>query len=101
MSGRHMLLLCMLTLCACKKPSQERPAELAVTDPEEERAQPGDEVQPHAPVTPTPTPSDEPPTAAQLPVAEDFQAETATTIIRANYHKELDALEGEMRADEH
>jgi len=39
--------------------------------------------------------------AHKLPVAEDFQAETAATIVQANYRAQLDALENELHAEAH
>jgi hypothetical protein len=42
---------------------------------------------------------DSTPSARKLPVAEDFQAETAATIVQANYRTELDALETELHAE--
>lgn len=39
------------------------------------------------------------PSAQKLPVAEDFQAETAAAIVQGNYRAELDALETELHAE--
>lgn len=39
------------------------------------------------------------PSARKLPVAEDFQAETAAAIVQSNYRAELDALETELHAE--
>jgi hypothetical protein len=39
------------------------------------------------------------PSAHKLPVAEDFQAETAAAIVQGNYRAELDALETELHAE--
>lgn len=46
----------------------------------------------------TATPDDLP-SPKQLPVAEDFQPETAAAIVKGNYHAELDSLETELKAD--
>lgn len=47
-----------------------------------------------------PEPEDPSPSAAQLPVPEDFHAEAAASIAAGNYLGELDKLEAELRADE-
>jgi|GEM_PF-3859830 len=39
------------------------------------------------------------PSAHKLPVAEDFQAETAAAIVQGNYRAQLDALETELHAE--
>ena len=39
------------------------------------------------------------PTAAELPVPEDFAPEAEQTITKANFHAELDALEHELNAE--
>ena len=87
-----------LALSACKSTPSERPAEL------EEPQNDNDQVEPPPPAAKAPepapaAPSSEPPTAAQLPVAEDFQVEATAAIVRANYRHELENLETEMRAD--
>lgn len=90
MSGtRTMVLLAGLVFGACK-------AERAVEIEESEPTPPPGAKQPEPEKV---AESDEPPSAAQLPVAEDFQVETAAAIVRANYRSELEALEGELRAD--
>lgn len=98
MSGARLWVAAVgCVLCACKGAARERPAELDT--PPAEQVQPERAV-PTSPIeAPAPAEESPPPTAAQLPVAEDFQAETAKAIVRANYRSELDALEGELRAD--
>lgn len=92
MTSRTIKLLGMLaavSVTACKLPSppEAKPAPessepvAALTHP----TQPGNS---------TGTPS-----AHKLPVAEDFQAETAATIVQANYRAQLDALETELHAE--
>ena len=104
--GRALAIWALLAASACKdKPEGRSP------EPEQRRAEETKEVeaelahQPEKPpgvaTAPVAAPDqDAPPSAAQLPVPEDFQAETATTILRANYLSELDKLETEVRADE-
>ena len=96
------IVLVGLVLSACKS-QPERPAEL--------EEPPADQVEPELPPPPPPPPpaaakepqpaadSSDTPSAVELPVAEDFQAETAAAIVRSNYRHELDNLESEMRAD--
>lgn len=103
---RALAVAALLAAGACQGKSEGRPAE-----PEQRRAEEAKEVEaelarqpdkaPGQVTSPVAAPDQEaPPTAAQLPVPEDFQAETATTIMRANYLSELDKLETEVRADE-
>lgn len=104
--GRALTIWALLASSACKdKPEGRSP------EPEQRRAAETKEVeaelagQPENPpgvaTAPVAAPGkDTPPSAAQLPVPEDFQVETATTIMRANYLNELDKLETEVRTDE-
>ena len=104
--SRALAIAALLAAAACKDKSESRSAE-----PSQLRAEEAQEVEaelarqpdksPGQVTSPVAAPDREaPPTAAQLPVPEDFQAETATTIMRANYLSELDKLETEVRADE-
>jgi hypothetical protein len=111
------IALCLLTL-ACKEPPPERstPERSARSKriTAEEEAQRTPPAKPTSPVAapgaaePPPRAAEVPqritgqedlPTPSQLPVAEDFQAETAATIVRGNYHSELNNLETEMKTD--
>lgn len=51
------------------------------------------------PSEPSAQPADDMPTQAQLPVAEDFEAEVTAAIDARNYRSELDALEREFGTD--
>lgn len=95
MSGARMAVFVVWGLAwgACKGSSGERPAELEQVPAERAAPEPRPEV-----VAPA-AEDGEAPSAAQLPVAEDFQVEMATSIVKANYRGELDALEGELRAE--
>jgi hypothetical protein len=82
-------LLAAFGVTACKVPSapEDKPAP--------ESSEPV-----AAPTHPThPDKSAATPGAHKLPVAEDFQAETAAAIVQANYRAELDALETELHAE--
>ena len=80
---RAMLLLC-LAWVGCG--TEERP-----------RAEPQPRVLPHAAATRA---ADHPaPTADELPVPEDFEAEAEREITRDNLRAELDALDREITAD--
>ena len=103
---RALAIGALWAVSACKDKPQGRSAE-----PEQRRAEETREVEaerarqaeatPEVVTAPVAAPDqDVPPSAAQLPVPEDFQAETASTIIRANYLSELDKLETEVRTDE-
>ena len=108
MSFRGALAIWVLVAAsACKdKPEGRTP------EPEQRRAEESREVEaerarqpeaaPEVVTAPVGAPDQEDvaPSAAQLPVPEDFQAETATTIMRANYLSELDRLETEVQTDE-
>jgi hypothetical protein len=100
-----LLLLCALSAAsACKdKPVTQPAAQLRAEEAKEVEAELARQPAVVVPVlAPEATPDrGASPSAAQLPVPEDFQAETATTIMRANYLNELDKLETEVRADEH
>lgn len=52
-----------------------------------------------APKPALPTSSERPPTAAELPIAEDFDDESAEQINADNFRTELDRLEAEINAD--
>jgi hypothetical protein len=101
--GRALALLALLCAGACRdKMEPQRSAE-----PERRRAEEAQEVeaelarQPDEVTSPVSAPDQEaPPSAALLPVPEDFQAETAAAIVRTNYLNELEKLETEVRADE-
>ena len=105
--SRALAIWALLAASACKEKPEGRP-----TEREQRRAEEAKEVEaelarqpenspPAQETAPVAAPHQEaPPTAAQLPVPEDFQAETAATIMRANYLGELDKLESELRADE-
>jgi hypothetical protein len=104
--SRALAIAALLAAGACTDKSEGRSAE-----PEQRRAEEAKEVEAERAHQPDKTPSqvtapvaapdqEAPPSAAQLPVPEDFQTETAATIMRANYLSELDKLETEVRADE-
>jgi hypothetical protein len=96
----QLVFVSALALCACKSTSSERPAELETEAHDRAEPPPPAAVKPHEPAPVKLADDSEPPSALQLPVAEDFQAETATAIVRSNYRRELEALETELRADE-
>lgn len=52
-----------------------------------------------APKPALPTNSERPPTASELPIAEDFDDESAEQINADNFPAELDRLEAEINAD--
>jgi len=52
-----------------------------------------------APKPALPTSSERPPTASELPIAEDFDDESEAQINADNFRTELDRLEGEINAD--
>ena len=95
MTVRIIMLLAVVAavgVSACTEPSA--PAEKPAPQPEsssstEAQAQP----------TKSDRPDDSLPSARKLPVAEDYQAETAAAIVQANYRAELDALETELHAE--
>lgn len=107
------MALCLLTL-ACKEPPPERSPERSqrakriAAEEEAQRipAKPTSPVAAPGAAEPPPRAAEVPqritgqedlPSPSQLPVAEDFQAETAATIVRGNYHSELNNLESEIK----
>ena len=104
--SRALAFAALLAAGGCKDKPEGRSAEPSLRRAEEakeveaELARQPDKT-PEQVTAPVASPDREaPPSAAQLPVPEDFQAETAATIMRANYLSELDKLETEVRADE-
>jgi hypothetical protein len=86
-SIRALILVCALLAVACS--GQERPpAEPAPVVPAEPAPPP-------APAAEVPA-GDLEPTAEEIPVREDFEAEVATQITVANYRAELERLEKEV-----
>jgi hypothetical protein len=82
-------VLAAISVIACKRPSSPE------VEPAPESSEPV-----AAPTHPDPRDkSTATPSAHKLPVAEDFQAETAAAIVQANYRAELDALETELHAE--
>ena len=104
--GRALAIWALLAASACKEKPEARLAEPAQRRDEETKEVEAELArQPERPSGVAPAPVAVPednalPSAAQLPVPEDFQPETTTTIMRANYLSELDRLENEVRADE-
>jgi hypothetical protein len=111
------IALCLLA-SACNESPNERPAERSqrakrlATEEEAQRvpAKPTSPVAAPGAAEPPPRAAEVPqritgqedlPTPTQLPVALDFQAETAATIVRGNYHSELNNLESEMKTEGH
>jgi hypothetical protein len=86
-----VILVCALLAVACS--GEERPpAEPAPVVPAEPAP-------PVAPAPPAEVPAgDLEPTAEEIPVREDFEAEVATQITAANYRAELDRLEKEIQS---
>jgi len=78
------LLVSVFALAACGKQAEEAPA------PEPAPVAPAT-----APAAATPDPATEP-TAEEIPVAEDFEAEVTAEINPDNYMAELDAIEKEL-----
>jgi hypothetical protein len=98
------LALVLVVLAAGSVGCKSRPEEQRPAARDEAPMQPEEPEEPEPPVVltpirPEPPVSNKTPTAAQLPVAEDFQLETTTTIVRANYLNELERLEADVRAD--
>ena len=83
-----LTVIAALGVTACNEPSSPavKPA-------------PGSSTADPATATEVERPDDALPSARKLPAAEDFQAETAATIVQANYRAELDALETELHAE--
>jgi hypothetical protein len=90
-------------MSGCKTATRERSAEQKPRRVDMDKTDQGDEplraIEAPMPEPVPPVVEPAPPSAAQLPVAEDFQAETAATIMRANYRNELEALETEVHTD--
>jgi hypothetical protein len=111
------IALCLVVF-GCQEPASERPAERSqrakgvASEGEAQRlpAKPTSPVAAPGTIEPPPRAAEVPqritgqedlPTSTQLPVALDFQVETAATIVRGNYRSELNNLESEMKSDGH
>lgn len=83
--SRGFALTCLLAF-ACSSAKEPEPPPPPITYQE-------------APKPALPTSTERPPTAAELPIAEDFDDESEAQINADNFRSELDRLETEINAD--